>query len=454
MKCDKSILGVIFSVDPASGIQIAVLVCLVLLSAFFSGTETAFTSFNKTRMKTLAQDGNKKAAAVLRVEENYEKFLSTILVGNNIVNISASTISTLVFTSFLHGNASLAATVSTIVMTVIVLLFGEITPKFLGKDFADRYTLRVVSIVRFLMVALTPLTALFSLWRRLLSHFFKNSDSLSITEDEIMTMVEEAQSEGGIDEHEGDLIKSAIEFNDTEVSAILTPRVDMVAVAIDMSVSDVLALFRSSDFSRLPVYRDNIDDIVGVIHEKDFNRLVYDGGSDFSSIIHEAFYITKSMKISKLLREFQSAKTHMAIVVDEYGGTAGLVTMEDVLEGLVGEIWDEHDEIIENITPLGDGVYLVNCSAPMSDLEDIYPFSEEVLDSNFTVNGWVLENLGKIPEVGDKFDFERLSVEVVRIDGRRAAEIRLTVHPADEGNADEGPDGKSREKLPASKEEN
>lgn len=408
--------------------QIIALVILVLLSAFFSGTETAFTSFNKTRMKTLAQDGNKRAKAVMDVEDRYEKFLSTILVGNNIVNISASTISTLFFTAFIKGNKSLAATVSTAVMTVIILIFGEISPKFLGKDFADSYTMRTVGIVRFLMTVLTPLTALFSLWRILLSKVFKSDPALSITEDEIMTMVEEAQNEGGIDEHEGDLIKSAIEFNDLEVEAILTPRVDIVAITLDMAMDEVAELFRSSGFSRLPVYRDTIDNIVGVVHEKDFNRLMYDGKKSFESAIHEVFCITEGMKISKLLREFQAAKTHMAIVVDEYGGTAGLVTMEDVLEGLVGEIWDEHDEVIENIKKVSDDTYLINGSASMNELEDIHTFSDEVLDENATVNGWVLDNLGKIPEVGDEFEFENLSVKVIRVDGRRAAEIRLVVH--------------------------
>ncbi len=408
--------------------QIIALVILVLLSAFFSGTETAFTSFNKTRMKTLAQDGNKRAKAVMDVEDRYEKFLSTILVGNNIVNISASTISTLFFTAFIKGNKSLAATVSTAVMTVIILIFGEISPKFLGKDFADSYTMRTVGIVRFLMTVLTPITALFSLWKTLLSKVFKSDPALSITEDEIMTMVEEAQNEGGIDEHEGDLIKSAIEFNDLEVEAILTPRVDIVAITLDMAMDEVAELFRSSGFSRLPVYRDTIDNIVGVVHEKDFNRLMYDGKKSFESAIHEVFCITEGMKISKLLREFQAAKTHMAIVVDEYGGTAGLVTMEDVLEGLVGEIWDEHDEVIENIKKVSDDTYLINGSASMNELEDIHTFSDEVLDENATVNGWVLDNLGKIPEVGDEFEFENLSVKVIRVDGRRAAEIRLVVH--------------------------
>lgn len=309
--------------DPAS-LQIIVLVILIFLSAFFSGTETAFTSFNKTRMKTLAQDGNKRAKAVLEIEDRYEKFLSTMLVGNNIVNITATTISTLVFTHYLNGNASLAATVSTIVMTVVVLIFGEITPKNLGKDFAESYTMSTAGVVRFIMAILTPITAVFSLWRKLLSLIFKSDSTASITEDEIMTMVDEAQNEGGIDEHEGDLIRSAIEFNDLEVTAILTPRVDIMAMSADAELADIQELFRTSGFSRIPIYNETIDNIIGVIHEKDFNRMMYDGKTDISEIIHEVLCITEGMKISKLLREFQEAKTHMAVVVDEYGGTAGL----------------------------------------------------------------------------------------------------------------------------------
>lgn len=423
--------------DPAGSMQIAALVVLVLLSAFFSGTETAFTSFNKTRMKTLAQDGNKKAKSVLWVDGHYEKFLSTILVGNNIVNISASTISTLCFTRWIAGNASLAATLSTIVMTVIILIFGEITPKFIAKDFADRFSMAIVGIVRAVMIVLTPLTALFSLWKLLISKIIKQDESaLSITEDEIITMVEEAQNEGGIDEHEGNLIKNAIEFNDLEVSGILTPRIDIVAISDDTSIDEISDIFRTSGFSRLPVYHETIDNIIGVIHEKDFNKLTHDNKADISSAMHSVMFITEGMKISKLLRKFQEAKSHIAIVVDEYGGTAGIVTMEDVLEGLVGEIWDEHDEVIENIKTLSGDTYLVNGSTPISELADLHEFSDEVLDDNATVNGWVLDNLGKIPEVGDSFEYENLSVKIIKTDGKRASEIEVKVDPLPDEDSD------------------
>ena len=432
-------------------IMIAVLVMLIMLSAFFSGTETAFTSFNRTKMKTLLADGNKKAKAVMDVDDNYTKFISTMLVGNNIVNITATTISGLIFANFIQGDAGLAATVSTIVMTVVVLIFGEITPKNLAKDFAEGYVMATVGIVKFLMVILTPITAIFGLWRKLLGVIIKHEETASITEDEIMTMVDEAQEEGGIDEHEGDLIRSAIEFNDLEAAAILTPRVDIVAIEADWDVSEVKAIFRENSFSRLPVYDDTIDNIIGVIHEKDFNRMLHDGKSDIRAVTHEVLFITEGMKISKLLREFQAAKAHMAIVVDEYGGTAGLVTMEDVLEGLVGDIWDEHDEVIENIIPIEvpedseDKVYLINCSMPMIDLNDIREFDEDTLEDNATVNGWVLECLGKVPEVGDSFEYKNLEVEVTAIDGRRASEIKLTVHPVfdDEDDDDEKPSKKN-----------
>jgi CBS domain containing-hemolysin-like protein len=256
-------------------------------------------------------------------------------------------------------------------------------------------------------------------------------------------MVEEAESDGEIDEHESELIKSAIEFNDLEVSAILTPRVDIVAISSDTSLEEIQNIYRTSGFSRLPVYQESIDNIIGMMHEKDFNKMLHDGSDDISDIVNGVICITESMKISKLLREFQSAKTHMAIVVDEYGGTAGLVTMEDVLEGLVGEIWDEHDEVIENIKQIDDITYIVNCAASLSELCELYDFPDEVLEENATVNGFVMDNLGKVPEVGDSFSYDNLDFEVIKVDGRRAAEVNLIVNPKED---EENEDSKDKEK--------
>ena len=428
-----------------AGWQIAILIILVALSAFFSGTETAYTSFNKNRMKTLAQDGNKRAKSVLDIEERYEKFLSTILVGNNIVNITATTISGIMFANLLKGNAELAPTVSTIVMTVVVLIFGEITPKTLAKDFAEKYAMSTCGVVKFVMALLTPLTFIFSLWKKLIGVIFKVEAVDTVTEDEILTMVEEAESDGEIDEHESELIKSAIEFNDLEVDAILTPRVDIVAISSETPIEEILDTYRQSGFSRLPVYQETIDNIVGVIHEKDFNKMLHDGGNDINEIVHGVICITGGMKISKLLREFQGAKTHMAVVVDEYGGTAGLVTMEDVLEGLVGEIWDEHDEVIENIKQIDDVTYIINASSALNDITDICVFSDEELEANATVNGFVLDNLDKVPEVGDVFDYENFTFEVIKVDGRRAEEIKLVIHPKDDVDEEESPKKKSKD---------
>ncbi|MBQ6931813.1 MAG: HlyC/CorC family transporter [Clostridia bacterium] len=428
-----------------AGWQIIVLIILVMLSAFFSGTETAFTSFNKNRMKTLAQDGNKRAKSVLDIEDKYEKFLSTILVGNNIVNITATTISGIMFANLLRGHAELAPTVSTIVMTVVVLIFGEITPKALAKDFAEKYVLSTCGIVKFIMAILTPLTFIFSLWKKLLGVIFKVETVDIVTEDEIITMVEEAESDGEIDEHESELIKSAIEFNDLEVDAILTPRVDIVAISSDTPVEEILETYRTSGFSRLPVYDDTIDNIVGVMHEKDFNKMLHDGGHDINEIVHGVICITGGMKISKLLREFQAAKTHMAVVVDEYGGTAGLVTMEDVLEGLVGEIWDEHDEVIETLRQLDDTTYIIYGSSALNDIADICVFSDEELEANATVNGFVLDNIQKVPEVGDSFDYENFTFEVIKVDGRRAEEIKLTINPKEDDDEVDTPRKKSKD---------
>ena len=436
-----------------AGWQIIVLIILVMLSAFFSGTETAFTSFNKNRMKTLAQDGNKRAKAVLDIEDRYEKFLSTILVGNNIVNITATTVSGLMFANLLAGREELAPTVSTIVMTVVVLIFGEISPKTLAKDFAEKYVLSTCGIVKFIMAILTPLTFIFSLWKKLLGLIFKVETIDTVTEDEILTMVEEAESDGEIDEHESELIKSAIEFNDLEVAAVLTPRVDIVAISADTPIDEIRETYRQSGFSRLPVYQDTIDNIIGVMHEKDFNKMLHDGHSDINEIVHGVICITEGMKISKLLREFQSAKTHMAVVVDEYGGTAGLVTMEDVLEGLVGEIWDEHDEVIENIKQIDEVTYIINASSALNDIADICVFSDEELEANATLNGFVLDNLQKVPEVGDIFDYENFTFEVIKVDGRRAEEIKLTVNPIEDEDEDESPKKKSRDDEDDDKED-
>lgn len=408
-----------------SGGSIIFLVILVALSAFFSATETAFLSFNKARMKSMAKQGNKKAQLVVDLEEKYDKLLSTILIGNNIVNILASSMATVIFVGF-FGNAGV--TVSTVVMTVVVLIFGEISPKTLAKDHADSLAMIIAPFINMLMGIFTPFTWLFSQWKKLLTVIFPSHNETGMTEEELLTIVAEAEEEGGIDEQESDLIRSAIEFNDRTAGEILTHRVDVVSVDVTDSMDDVEKIFRESGFSRLPVCEDNLDNIVGIINEKDFhaNR----GAASPKDIMRPALFVTTASKTAALLETLQRAKSHIAVVTDEYGGTAGIVTMEDIIEELVGEIYDEHDEVIEEFKKLPDGSYQIDCTADLPKLQELLNINGEF--DSATVGGWVLAQLERIPVVGDAFEYDNLSVRVTKVDSKRVLEINVTVKEPEE----------------------
>ena len=405
--------------------MLAALIILVIMSAYFSATETAFTSLNRIRLKSRAENGDQRAARTLALAEDYDRLLSTILIGNNIVNITATTISTLLFVELLGGERGPAA--STVVLTVVILIFGEISPKSLAKESPERFAMLATPLLRFFLLILTPLNFLFTQWKRLLSHIVRSKGDDSITEEELVTMVDQAETEGGLDQHESELIRAAIEFNDLEVEEILTPRVDIVAVEDTDSMDDIARAFAENGYSRLPVYHEDIDDIVGVIHEKDFHAARYHGQTDVSAIISTVLYTTGNTKISDLLRILQKEKAYMVIVVDEYGGTEGLVTLEDIVEELVGEIWDEHDEVIEEFRKQEDGSYLISCNADLSDLFDLFSIRGEC-DAN-TVSGWVMEQVGRVPEEGDRFQADDLDVTVTKVDHRRVMEIRVVVLP-------------------------
>ena len=407
--------------------MIAALVILVILSAFFSATETAFTSLNRIRLKSRADSGNKRAALTLRIAEDYDKLLSTNLIGNNIVNISASTVGTVLFTKLFLDYGPL---VSTVVLTVVILVFGEISPKSMAKENAEAFAMFAAPIMRVLMTVLAPVNYLFAQWKKLLSRIFRKSEEEGITEEELITMVDQAENEGGLDQHEGQLIRSAIEFNDLEVEEILTPRVDIVAAEDTATMDEIAAIFAENGYSRLPIYHDTIDNIIGVIHEKDFHAARYHGQEDVSAIVSNVLYTTGSTKISDLLRILQRAKAHMVIVVDEYGGTEGLCTLEDIVEELVGEIWDENDEVIEEFKKQSDGSYLISCNANLTDLYDLFSIKGE--RDCTTVSGWVMEEIGRVPEEGDHFVCENLDVTVTRVDHRRVLEIRVVVLPQED----------------------
>ena len=400
------------------------LVILIFMSAYFSATETAFTSLNRIRMKNKAEDGNVRAAKALELAENYDKVISTILIGNNIVNISATTVATVLCTKLFQ---EYGPTVATVALTVIILIFGEITPKSMAKEAPESVAMAVTPLLRVFMVVLAPVNFLFGLWKKLMSCVFHTESDDGITEEELVGMVDQAENEGGLDEHESDLIRAAIEFNDLEVSEILTPRVDLIAVEEDETMEKVASLFVESGYSRLPVYNDTIDNIIGVIHEKDFYAARYRGETMICNLKSPVIYTTAGTKISELLRVLQTRKAHMAVVVDEYGGTVGIVTLEDILEELVGEIWDEHDEVIEMFQKQEDGSFLIACSANLDDMYDLFEVKGECEAA--TVSGWVLEQVGRVPEEGDHFQAEGLDVKVTKVEHRRVLEIRVEVLP-------------------------
>ena len=326
--------------------SILVLIALVFGSAYFSATETAFSSMNKIRLRSMANEGNNRAELVLRLAEDYDKLLSTILVGNNVVNIGSTALATLLFTKLL-GDAG--ASVSTAVMTVAVLIFGEVTPKSIAKDMPERFAMFSAPFLNALVHLLTPINFLFSCWKKLIRRIINTPEDTGVTEEEILTLVDAAQSDGSINPQEGDMIRGAIEFNDLEAADVLTPRVDVSAIEDTASVKEVAALFEESGYSRLPVYHEDMDHIVGVIHQKDFYGEVMTKVKKLSDIMGKMLYVAPGTKISKLLHIFQSEHSHMAVVLDEYGGTDGIVTLEDVIEEIVGEIWDEHDEVVHEI---------------------------------------------------------------------------------------------------------
>ena len=405
---------------------------LVIFSAYFSATETAFTSVNRIRIKNLANDGDRKAKDVLELTEKFDSMLSTILVGNNIVNIAMSAIATVLFMELypVYG-----ATIATAVITVIVLIFGEISPKSLAKENPEKFAMFSAPFLRFFMVLLAPVNWIFGWWKKLLAKLF-NADGVNpITEDELLTIVEEAETEGSIDTDQSELIQNAIEFNDLEAWDVLTPRVDIKAIEIDETQDEIAELFLSTGFSRLPVYEDDLDNIVGVLNQKDFHNYIRGTDTPVSEYVKPVIFVAGSMKISQLLKRLQTVKTHIAIIVDEYGGTSGLVTMEDIIEELVGEIYDEHDAAaLQDIVQQQDGSYRVLCGTNIDKMFDYFDVEEEI-DAT-TVNGWVVLQIDKLPSVGDHFVYEadckRFDVTVTKADQRKALEINMTVTELEE----------------------
>ena len=394
-------------------------VCL-LLSAYFSATETAFSSANTTRLRTLAEKGSRNAALSLKLLGQYDRLLSTILIGNNIVNIATASIGTVLFVRH-YGDAG--ATISTVVVTVVVLIFGEISPKSIAKDCAENWAMTAAPFLRCLIWLLMPLNALFSLWKKLLARMFHLDGDNKMSPEELLMLVNEVQQEGSIDKDEGDLLKNAIGFSEQEAQDILIHRVDLAALPVDATKEEVADLFTQTKYSRLLIYREDIDHIIGTIHQKDF--YVGCGVTDkpLEEILSPVMFVLENEPISLLLKKLQLAKTQVAVVVDEYGGTCGIVTMEDILEELVGEIWDEHDEEEVFLRKLGPDAYAVDAAM---DFDDFAAYFHLKTDSEMvSVSGWVMEQFGCVPEAGDSFTFDGLRVEVTRVENHRIEEIHV-----------------------------
>lgn len=406
--------------DPA--LQIAIIVFCIIMSAYFSATETAFSTFNKIRVKNLAEKGNKKAATVIKLSENYDVLISTILIGNNIVNILASSLTTLLFVDLLKDGsfAEWSSAISTATLTIILLTFGEISPKTIAKKRPESFAMFSAPLINVIVYILIPLTFIFKHLQKLLSKIFKQDDDKGITEEELISIIEEAEEEGDIDKEESTLIKSAIEFNELEISDIFTPRIDITAVSSEATKEEIAAVFSESGYSRLPVYEGDLDNVIGILYYKDF----YTSESEkLEDIMKPVIYVAKTQKINDLMKELQDKQLHLAVVMDEFGSTAGIVTLEDIVEEIVGEIWDEHDEKVVEIEELSDTEYIVSGKANISKFFDLLEIDDEP-DAQ-TINGWVTNELGRIPQENDSFESTGLQVKVLKMDGKRVENIHV-----------------------------
>ncbi|MDD6034114.1 MAG: hemolysin family protein [Oscillospiraceae bacterium] len=407
------------------------IVVLVALSAYFSSTETAFSSVSRVRLKHYEEIGDPRARTALYIADHFDDALSAILIGNNIVNIAAASAGTILFTGLV--GPKWGPGVSTAAMTVLVLIFGEILPKTYAKENADKVALGSARVLYALMKLLRPLVLVFvKLKTAVMKLLGSRSELPSVTEEELKYISEEIEDEGVLEQHESELIQSALDFNDITVSEILTPRVDMVSVSRTAPVEEVKDLFLTERFSRLPVYDKTVDNIVGIISSKDFfAAYIEDKNFSLSRIIQDVMFVPPKKPISELLKELQKAKDQMAVVTDQYGGTLGIITLEDILEELVGEIWDEDDEEEPEFVQTGENVWEASGDARLDDfLETAAPDTELDEDHAMTIGGWILDGLERLPETGESFVLSGIRITVLDIKEQRILRVRLEVPEA------------------------
>ena len=372
----------------------------------------------------MADKGNKKAAKTLHLVDQYDKLLSTILIGNNVVNILGSSLTTILFVKWLGDTAG--PTAATIILTIIVLIFGEITPKSIAKERPEKFAMFSTPIIYAMMVFLTPVNWLFSVWKKFVALFVKPEIDKGVTEEELLAIVEEAQQDGGINEQESEIIQNAIDFTEQEAGNILTPRMEITAISSDANKEEIAKIFTETAYSRLPVYKDTIDHIIGVVYHKDFYNKVYNNGNTTEEIMRPVVFVTKTKKIGKLLKELQAKKSHIAVVLDEYGGTLGIVTLEDILEELVGEIWDEHDEVENDIEIKTEAECVIAGNALIDSVFEYLDLEEDEALENMTVSMWIMDMLGRYPKVGDTLMYQNINMEILEVDEYRVEKVKIT----------------------------
>jgi putative hemolysin len=391
-------------------VLIILMIGLLLLSAFFSMTETAYSSVGRLRMKTLVElnkPGSKKA---LWIVENFDKTLSTLLVGNNLANIALASVSVILFTG-IFGQLNNADTVITLmntgVMTILILIFGEILPKSIAKSNAEKICLGESKLIYLLIKIMTPITYPFLLLNRKVTSRIDSDNRISVTESDLETIIGTMEEEGSIDGEEADMLQKVLDLSEITVEEIMTPRVDMVAIEVNDDVKTITDTFFKNKYSRLPVYDTNTDNIIGVLSERDFyTKLIKDQNINIRRMVREPLFIPTSTKVDALIELLQTKNMHLAIVVDEYGGVDGIVTMEDALEELVGEIYDEHDDITETITKKDDYTYIVNADYDLEDLFEDLNLGEPPVSDSTSIGGWLFEMFQDIPEVGEEVEYE------------------------------------------------
>ena len=414
-----------FFLDSSDGALYIFLVLLLVASAFFSASETAFSSLNKIRMKNRADNGDKRAKRALKIAEHFDKTLSTILVGNNVVNMASASIATVLVTNLLGPSG---AAIATGVMTVLVLIFGEILPKTYAKENSEQVALKAGGLLRWIMWLLTPIVFFFTKLQKLALYLMRGDQvQPSVTEEELKCIVDSIEQEGVLEEEESDLVRSALEFDEITVQEILTPRVDLVAISVDDSLEEAQKVVMDAHFSRIPVYRGTVDNIIGVLQVRDLLKAVVLKNQDrLECLLTDCVYVHKTMKISTLLAELQAKKLHLAVVTDDYGGTMGIVTMEDVLEQLVGDIWDETDEVEEDCVKIGQDTYQVSGDMNVFELLEQLEVDDREFDSDYnTVGGWAMEMLGHIPTVGEQYRFKNLIITVMEVEDQRILSLKV-----------------------------